>query len=814
MKKYEVHVVSHTHWDREWHSTFQEFRMRLVKLVDKLLYILKTDPDYRYFVFDGQTIVLDDYLEIRPEREQELREFIKEGRLMVGPWYIQPDEFLVSGESLIRNLLIGDKSARAYGKVMKVGYIPDPFGHISQLPQVFQGFGIDSLIFTRGMGIEGERLGSEFIWQAPDKSEIIAIRQVGEGGYCNGAEIVHSRFIENAPFDRELSLKKAKELLEAQKPYANSKVLLINNGFDHLEPQANLPEALDFLNSSKLGAKYIHSTYDKYLDKIRARKSVLKKFNGELRKARYSALLHNVLSTRMYLKQENFKSQNMLERYAEPLAGFAMIEGREYPFSLMEQSWKYLLQSHPHDSICGCSTDEVHRDVVQRFHWSAQISDRIAKESMDFLAGVTRDATVTKDRLAVFNTLPWERHETVSIEGKEYDVKAPACGFAVYKEKDLIEERKAENIKQDYIGNSLVRVQPNTDGTLKIIDKRSGQVYNRMGFLEDIEDCGDEYNYSPLKKSKRLTTIGTRPKISVRGNEILIRHSLKLPRSLSGDRKSRSPQTTECAAVIKVFVDEKSPVIRFEAEIDNNALDHRVRAGFAAGIKTDYSLAESQFDVVKRGIKFNKGDWRLDMPAGTYPQQNFTLIQDKKKGMILVNKGLPEFELSSDGTLYQTLFRSVGWLSREDFIARKGHAGPFIHTPEAQCLGKNKYEYAIIPFKSDWTKEIREIYQYITPLSACKTNQWRVMSRSYLSLEPAELIMTALKRSEKDESIVVRFFNPIEKTVKAVLKVHHSIHKARLLKLDETAIRAIPVKQGEIEIEVKPKQIITVELIK
>ena len=176
-------VVSQTHWDRAWYLPFEKFRIRLIRLTEKLLRIVRENPRFR-FTFDGQTVVLEDILQIRPEWEAELKEHISAGRIMVGPWYVLPDEFLVSGEALIRNLLIGHRIARKFGRVLKVGYIPDPFGHIAQLPQILNGFGLDTFIFMRGMGDEGEELGSEFWWVAPDgESKVLAHHQITS--YCN-----------------------------------------------------------------------------------------------------------------------------------------------------------------------------------------------------------------------------------------------------------------------------------------------------------------------------------------------------------------------------------------------------------------------------------------------------------------------------------------------------------------------------------------------------------------------------------------------------------------------------------------------------
>ncbi|HDL78542.1 MAG TPA: hypothetical protein ENH09_03085, partial [Bacteroidetes bacterium] len=183
-EKFHVHVVSHTHWDREWYLPFQQYRHRLVDMIDNLLKLLEEKPSFNYFVLDGQTVVLEDYLEIRPENQKRLKREIRRKRLFIGPWYILPDEFLVSGESLVRNLLRGHQIAGAFGHIMKIGYLPDSFGHINQLPQVLNGFGLDNVLFTRGMGNEFNLLGTEFYWETPDGSRVLAINQYE--GYCHG----------------------------------------------------------------------------------------------------------------------------------------------------------------------------------------------------------------------------------------------------------------------------------------------------------------------------------------------------------------------------------------------------------------------------------------------------------------------------------------------------------------------------------------------------------------------------------------------------------------------------------------------------
>ena len=231
-------VVPHTHWDREWYQTFQQFRMRLVRALDRLLDILDRDPHFSNFMLDGQTIVLDDYLEVRPEQEERLKRHTRSGRIAVGPWYLQPDEFLVSGESLERNLQIGLQRAAEFGEPMRVGYVPDCFGHIAQMPQILRGFDIHSAVFWRGVGADAQK--SEFYWTAPDGTRVLVVHLADSRGYSNAAVMPLSP----QEFTTRVELLTANLL-----PKVTTSTLLFMNGSDHQEPQDRLPTAIEAANA-------------------------------------------------------------------------------------------------------------------------------------------------------------------------------------------------------------------------------------------------------------------------------------------------------------------------------------------------------------------------------------------------------------------------------------------------------------------------------------------------------------------------------------------------------------------------------------
>ncbi|NIM96442.1 MAG: hypothetical protein GTO18_22305 [Anaerolineales bacterium] len=385
-----IHIVPHTHWDREWYLPFQSFRIKLVHLIDALLDILDQDPDFSHFTMDGQTIVIEDYLEIRPEREADLIRHIRSGRLIIGPWYILPDEFLVSPEATVRNLLQGGKMCARIGKGMEVGYLPDPFGHISQMPQILQGFGIETAAFRRGLSDEP----CELWWEAPDGSRVLTAYL--RDGYDNAAQIpsTQTRFLE---FVRERR--------DSLIPNSAVRHLLLLNGTDHQEAQPWLTSLLK--NSWLEDDRMFISTLPAYLEAVQ-RQVVeedlsLPVVHGELRDQRRHHLLPGVLSSRTWIKQRNHTCEVLLERWAEPFSAWAelmlgdlpdrtVLTGHiatprvRQPVALLEEAWRLLLQCHPHDSICGCSADQVHEEMRARFDQVEQIGEEITRQSLTALA--------------------------------------------------------------------------------------------------------------------------------------------------------------------------------------------------------------------------------------------------------------------------------------------------------------------------------------------------------------------------------------------------------------------------------------------
>lgn len=865
-KQITVIVVPHTHWDRAWYLTFEQFRIRLVRLMNKLIDLLKSNERFKCFVLDGQTVVIEDYLEICPEREAEIKELVSSGRLLIGPWYVLPDEFLVSAEALVRNLMLGHKIASVMGGVMKVGYIPDPFGHIAQLPQILRGFGIDSAIFMRGVGDEGEELGSEFLWEGMDgKSEVLAVHQIG--GYCNAVHLGYVRTEDGFRVDYEAGLRRTIELAERLRKYATTPTLLFNNGCDHVEPQPELPDIVDYINQHwNEGELIIGSFYD-YLRLVRERCAQLKRYRGEFRGSRYQYLLSGVLSSRMPIKQANENAQTLLERYVEPVCALSWLTcGQPYPSGHIWYAWRTLMKNHPHDDICGCSIDQVHREDMHRYSLVEQVGRTLLSEALSELCSHidARSAMPQGCERAfiIFNTLPWKRTEVVSVKlpkdakgafvdanGKtlassrlkvgdetEWLVKVdeiPPFGYtAIYFVRGGIGRRAISDINAgpNFIENEYYRISANRNGTLDILSKADGRVYSGLLLFEDAEDAGDEYDYSPIEETHVITTENEVAKVRVRSigavaGEMLIRVNWRLPSQLREDRKARSTRTCLLPITTTVRLYSGSPRIDFTTHVDNTVKDHRLRVVFPTGIDSDHVTVEGHFCILKRQLKMPSGEGWAQKPSPTNHQGKFIELSDGKSAFALINHGLPEYEVRKrdDGcVIYLTLLRCVGWLSRGDLLTRPGHAGPAIQTPEAQCLGTHTFRYAVITHSGSWLDSLVQRYAHEHSVSVL-VNEWRARgetklphSMSFLSVEPPCGFVTAMKKCEWRNSFIVRFYNSDERPQVITLRPFQKPKEAWLTNLNEERVEDGKLninEDGSVSVECAPYEIKTVELV-
>jgi alpha-mannosidase len=704
-------VVPHTHWDREWYLPFEFFRLRLGWVVDGVLDTLERDSSFTSFTLDGQAIVLEDYLDVRPENEGRLHALLDAGRLEVGPSYVLPDEILVGGEALLRNLLLGRRVCRRFGvEPSGAGYLPDSFGHPAQLPQILAGFGIRTLLFSRGMGDEIDDVGVVFRWRA-GSAEVVACQMLPH--YDNFARLAWHH-------DAEQRVRTIVEHLGDFMQRAGQDEILLANGSDHLPIERELPEIVADL-ARTFGTDFRIGRYDEHAPAPDG----LPVHEGELVGSRLQNVLRGVNSARIYLKQANERAERKLLSIETAAALRVIREAAPYPAADLLLAWRDLLRNQPHDSICGCSCDEVHRDMLVRY------------EQLDrTLEYVEREALGTGG--ALVNTLPFPRRRVV--DGDLYELDGFSGGRP-----DPVAAHDSPFVL-DEIAKLLV--------------------------FEDEPDIGDLYTFCPSGPASSAQLVASRQEAD----------ALVLEHELPGIRIE-----TTIRAVPGVDRVELTSVVENEAE------DHRLRLLVRSDAGADEVRAESQFAVVRRPLAPPppRARW-VEPPVPTA----HTLGAVALGPLVLLTKGLPEYEASAEG-LRLTLLRCVGTISRGPGMeTRPVGAGPQIATPDGQCRGRHVLEYAL-RFDGDALSNaalVRASQDYRT---------------DFLRGDPFEpplelggdVVFSALKQAESGAGLVLRIFNPNVQPETLTLSL-----PARRIRLDEE-------KDADGGLELAPGEIATFLLV-
>jgi alpha-mannosidase len=683
-----VHVYAHTHWDREWYRPFERFRMQLVGVVDRILQVLDTDPRFATFVLDGQTIVLEDYLELRPEEAPRIRRLVGAGRLEIGPWHVLPDEFLVSGESLVRNLLEGRRVASRFGDPIAVGYLPDPFGHVAQLPAILRGFGIDNAIFSRGMGDEHAGTGNEFRWESPSGVDVLALVQGSPytSGYCNAELLGRGHDV------RDLAgYECVAELAPYLARHARTDAMLLAAGCDHETIQEQLPQIVDMLAELLPGADVQITGLDAYVATVRdaERRSEqagapLQRHRGELRGSLHAPILSSIFSARIPLKQDNDRVQALLERHVEPLMAVAVAAGARRardvePF--LRHAWRLVLENHPHDSIGGCSIDEVHREMPARTLRAEAVAHGLV-EDLRIATGLGEQAVV-HDAEGLGGIAEGADGSLVAVRPGSPGRLQPLEQLQLDSGARIVDDSTVE------AGGTIARV---VDGRLEI--ERDGRTV-ALDWVDE-GDAGDEYDFGrvpgdePIVAPARVVAVHEpAPGIA----QLVVEHVLRVPAALGPERHARADERVELAIRTSVRVSAATPLAQLVTTLDNAALDHRLRLRAAVDELNDDDVIEAlgHFAIVRRPVRPAEpaGGWRqqppgLDHCAGAV----------RAGGVLLAGRGIHEYEASA-GRLELTVLRSVGWLSRDDVPGRPGHAGPQLATPGAQCLGRHRVDLAV-----------------------------------------------------------------------------------------------------------------------
>lgn len=719
-----VIAYTHTHWDREWYQPFQEFRIRLIDTVDMIIEEL-TSGKLSQFYFDGQTIALEDYLEIFPQKRELIKNLIAEDKLKIGPWYALADEFLVSGESLIRNLLIGINQSKEFGCDQYLGYLPDAFGHIASMPMILNSFGIKNAVLWRGAGNNQ----SEFIWQSLDNSSVTAT-YLTEGYF---QDFLHGKA------NIETKTANLKKFLDNISKYSASDTILLPIGADHLAPPSDIDKIVGQISTELNDYEMKSGSIFSYIDYINSKKLDLVTVKDELRDNVRNFILPSCASTRLYLKQKNAISTWKLTKLAEPLQAFlenlSISKTRKYE---LEYAWKLLLKNHPHDSICGCSKDDVHRQMMSRYEELDNLTDGIINRNLNALSHQVKEGD-----LVICNLSNYEYNGVVKVKASKklpknlsrqfvrtheefpneilFDLHRPPVREDIEKHDeyliyaDKISANSIKVVNMDYkntempdsvevtdksISNSKVELKVNYDGTFNIKDLETLTEFKNLQVFEDIADVGDTYNFCPIPNDKPIKAEIIKSKIYEAGelrSVLRLKYLIQLPKRFDNEKNARSEKIIKHSLTVDISLCTNSKRLEFKAHWENKALNHLLKMKFNTGRKIFKTISEDNFGVIER--KFNPDydiNSVLPVEKGKEAHYNSTHMQRfvSANGLTVITEGLSEYDVEGKN-LNITLLRSVGILSEGAIPTRGTPAGPPILTPEAQCLGKQTARYAI-----------------------------------------------------------------------------------------------------------------------
>lgn len=836
----ELHVVNHVHWDREWYRPHEQFRARLVELVERVCEQLETGR-MRHFHLDGQTITVADVLEIRPDLEERIGALARAGRLTLGPWHVLSDNQLISTESIIRNLLAARRWGRRLGvELAPIGYCADIFGHPGDLPTILRGFGIDTALVWRGAPPQH----AVFRWRAPSGDELVTLHQ----GYHEAAVL----------WDPERAQARLTDFLALESTRRPTGPWVLLNGGDHLMPHSLADQGPWAADLTAGGVRLREATLAEHFATLKDAIG-LPVVDGELRYpgGRLGFLLASTLSTRMPLKQANAAAQTLLERWAEPYLALAELH-TDHDFAnehhLLTHAWELLIQNAAHDSVCGCSIDEVHRQTAVRYERATQLGEYILARALQRLGldgRISQDLAHDTSEIAVLNPhgapvtqgvvadlltapgrfpvgvldpagrpVPFDVETIGPVRAFEADLDlfpdnmegvrhrlafvaadVPAAGWGTYRVRlgDVAPVQPGwDDGNRLTIGSAHVTVA--ADASVSVTGP-TGKVFSGLGRLVDGGDRGDSYNYDPPQADALITPtlLECRSRVTPARGQLHLTASLELPRGLADDRSERSRERIPVAVHITLTAWTGLPNLHWEVRLENTVTDHRLRVHFPVPGAPGTWTGDAHLSTVERPFGPVIGPLPTEplheAPIGIAPIQTLaTAGSDTNRVAVLVS-GLPEAQGvqddDGDTELAITLLRSIGWLSRPDLTTRTASAGPTYEVPEAQCQGPQSFGWAVRVDGANGLQLTRAAAEHRAPLRARQLGVDRpapTARRSYLSVEGA--LLGATKPSEDGHHVVLRLVNPTPTKRDVVMVCEDSI-RARAADLDETPRAAL-----------------------
>ena len=889
--KRKIHVIPHSHWDREWYFTTSRSKVYLMKDLGDVLNTLENDPEFKYFMVDAQGSLLDDYIKWRPQDKERISKLVNEGRLVIGPWYTQTDQLVISGESIVRNMYYGMKRCESFGKYMNVGYVPDSFGQSGNMPQIYRQFGIEDTLFWRGVSDDMVK-HTDYNWRGDDGS-VVFTTQIPFGYYIGGN-------IPEAPEENDEFWKK--ECFEKAGGRSATRHIYFPNGFDQAPVRTNLPQLVQERNEKDPENEYVISCIEDYIKDVKSENPELEEVQGELVIAKHMRIHKSIFSSRSDLKVMNTQIQNYVTNVMEPLLTISYNLGNEYPHEAVAEIWKLLFENAAHDSIGSCISDTANEDVYVRYKQARYIAVNLVElHSRLISTNVKNDADMT---FTVLNTLPQKRKDTVIVKtyvpgGKfaiidengndvEYTIiksrdltdyvlsqtimldpsrkfyvpdqvlevtmaikanDVPALGYVQYSI-DTKKDSHKETADKKVLENEYYAIEVEENGSLTIVDKANNVTYKNQGILVENGDDGDSFNYSPPRKDMEVFSNESKCTVKISGSDIYdqaeIHFDMVVPADL--DERAEGKVSVTMPVDMTVALRKDSKVIDFNVKVDNKGLSHRLCVLFDSQIVSAFNYADQQFGLIKRPNYYEKemklymesmnnktekkagiqelANWANDQstwqepPISIEPTQSYVSLTDGKTGIAVIPQGVREYEVLDDSKIRLTLFRTYGFMGKENLIYRPGRASGerIIETPAAQLLKEMEFNFGFTSYAGDindsdidtLAKQYNtnmEVYTYAEFLNGRLIFSQREIDGENAKIHSlfeteGNLVVSAVKKAEEDDGYIIRLYNGKDhKNLDDKIKFNFDIKEAYYTNLKEEKTEEIKIENNTISVK-------------
>ncbi|MEQ8676719.1 MAG: hypothetical protein RLP44_31045 [Aggregatilineales bacterium] len=847
-----LHVIAHLRWEREWYETYE---IRQAQLLDEIAQLLQqmgetTGDALRFYILGGQTVIVEDVAAVRPDLLALMVIYNAGGRLGLGPWYVQVDQNLVSGESLIRNLLTARVEAAKSGiKLLPIAFSPEQTANVSQLPQILRGFGIGTAMLNTG----DPRNNKPYYWKAPDNSSILVLGHDLPNVWVES----HTDLMNDS-----IQMQRA---LRPDGPF----LWLV----EHSETDGSASATLNYIHQ-KTNVPVSQIELVEYLRILR--RSLTETLHGMVRgpllPKSLKAQASGTLSSRLYLKQAHAQVENKLLYAVEPWLALALTHGNlsqpDNPQAMLHHAWRTLHKNQTLYTLGGTSIDAVQTKTENAYHAVDDIAEQIIEKSLNAIEGkvtsrhpsLKPSARKNTTYVVVWNSHNWPIKQAVfvpltlnqgsyplrlRIPGDEAEqpfgwqeaehgalhsgtisfiADAPALGYAVYtlelSDQPVAEHHFIHETKNNTIGNVFGESLTATRNNLNW-KREDGTLTDLLRFL-DGGDAGDVYHYCPPIEDSIIEGSMVNDVKTISSpvyEQLVINHRMRVANELNDDRtRSRGVRLLELQTTATFY--DNIPGVFFRTTFENTAQDHRLRAHLRTGIETKYALTQTAFNFDRVEV------------GNTYPTQGLTAVHDGVSSLALMSRGLPEVEALTEGdqvTFALTLARSVGWLSRDDLSVREGALAPHLPVPDAQCQRVMSAEYALVATPAgDRAALLRESMIYNSPLQAY---QYDVRPsrprRSFLSIlsdqatatetvdsDGAGVILTSFKPPSKGKGWMLHLYNPHDHDVEVFVTPHTRPEQVHLSSLSEDSLKFIETDMnGRVQIAITGNQLVALRLL-